>query len=257
MIKPKHLSYDLQKIKNHNISDYIYHDIFEIIGSTQTYIKENLDILSNKSVILTKKQTNGRGRYDRKFISNLDCGIYCSFLLKNDITHLQVTHLPLKIACALHDTLENVFGVDTLIKWPNDLYLNNKKIAGILIETSYHSSGQLEGIIIGFGLNVYKQDFPIDLKNSVSSLEEEYLSTYDRNNFIAYFFNHLDSYLNHPSIIELYKRYMFPIGTEVLLSIHQEKERVSILDVNDLGQLIIQTKDKQIKTLTSEEIILK
>lgn len=252
MINETNIELNLEILRSNNTSFYTFQPIFETIDSTNTYIKNNLNSLENKSVILAKYQTKGRGRYDRNFVSNNDKGIYCSFLLKEN---LHFSLLNLKIACALHHSIKETFNINTYIKWPNDLMINNKKCAGILIETQFNQTN-LEAIIIGFGLNIFKQKFDTELERTAISLEEYKNQTYNRNKLLNTFFNKLDYFLSQNDTIGYFRNHMIPKETFVNLTINNAKEIVKIIDLNSEGQLIVETKNNEILTLFNEEITL-
>ncbi len=255
MISKNKINYDIEFLIRNNRSSYQFTPIFESIDSTNTYIKTNIDNLSNKTVIISKHQTNGRGRYERNFISNDDKGIYCSFLIKEEINENLLKHLNIKIACALHNAIKQTFSIDSQIKWPNDLIIDHKKCAGILIETQL-SNNHYNSIIIGFGLNIFKQEFDSNLRLIATTLEDHKYQTYNRNRFISYFFNQLDYFLSNKDIIPYFKKHMIPIDSYVYMTVNNSKERVKIRDLNENGQLIIETNNNEVLTLFNEEISL-
>lgn len=243
-----------QKLKD----SYLLEPIFDSIMSTNTYIKENYAQLNHGSIIISKHQKSGRGRFNRTFESNDDVGIYCSFLLKDNLNKNILDYINLKIACALHHSIKQCFKIETQIKWPNDLIINQKKCAGILIESQINSvTNQYNCLIIGWGLNVYNQDFSESLRDSATTLEENSDNILDRNELIVHFFNNLSHFLYKVDIVEYYKQFMIPIGTWVQLSINRSKELVKIIDINSQGQLIVEKKDKTLLTLYNEEILMK
>lgn len=255
MISKNKINYDIEFLIKNNKSSYQFTSIFESINSTNTYIKSNIDNLSNKTVIISKHQTDGRGRYERNFVSNDDKGIYCSFLIKEEINENLLKHLNIKIACALHNAIKETFNIDTQIKWPNDLIIDHKKCAGILIETQL-SNNHYNSIIIGFGLNIYKQEFDPNLSLIATTLEDHKYQTYNRNIFISHFFNQLDYFLSNKEIIPYFKKHMIPIDSYVYMTVNNSKERVKIRDLNENGQLIIETSNNEVLTLFNEEISL-
>ena len=255
MISKNKINYDLERLIKNNTSKYQFTPIFETIDSTNTYIKNNFNTLLDKTIILSKHQTNGRGRFDRNFLSNNEKGIYCSFLIKKNINENLLKFLNLKLACALHDAIKSSFNIDTQIKWPNDIIINQKKVAGILIEAQIESNNY-KALIIGFGLNIYHQEFDQTIKNIATSLEDHFTNDYDRNLLLTHFFNQLDFFLYHPNILTIFKKYMLPIGTKVNMTINMNKEIVEIIDINTEGQLIVQTMNNKKITLFNEEIYI-
>ncbi len=125
----------------------IYH--FDTIDSTNTYAKRNLDILHHGDVIIADHQTQGRGRKDHVWVSAPKDNMLASIVIKEPWENIQrlaqVTALSVVYVCReLH--------IDAKIKFPNDIYAEDKKLSGILIETIFDPD--LKGIIIGTGINV-------------------------------------------------------------------------------------------------------
>ncbi|MDP3445904.1 MAG: biotin--[acetyl-CoA-carboxylase] ligase, partial [Ignavibacteria bacterium] len=176
---------------------------------------------------------------------------------KNNIDINILEHINLKIACALHNSIKQCFNIETQIKWPNDLIINQKKCAGILIESQINTvTNQYDCLVIGWGLNVYNQNFSEELKDIATTLQDNSNNILNRNKLLIHFFNNLNSFLYKIDIIEYYKQFMIPIGTWVKLSINNSKQFVKIVDINSHGQLIVETKDESILCLFNEEILI-
>lgn len=142
---------------------------FEILDSTNTYAKKNIEQLEDRTVISTDVQTGGYGRFDRVWVDLGAENIYMSFVLKPSETLCQ-THANLTqyLSVCLCEVIENMFTTNSpqpshcsgegvsanpLIKWPNDVLLNGKKVCGILAE-SVIKGGKLKGIVLGIGVNL-------------------------------------------------------------------------------------------------------
>lgn len=139
--------------------------------STNNYAKSTKDFPNDKlTVIRAGRQTGGRGRGGKSFFSNHAGGLWVSIVTPvNDIsTHFKHNRA---ISLAILESLKNITGKDTqvLIKWPNDIYVNDKKITGILLENIHDNPNML---IIGFGINVNTgiDDFPEGLRDSATSV---------------------------------------------------------------------------------------
>ena len=105
------------------------------------------------TVVCAENQTKGRGRLGRNWVSPKGKGIYLSLILRPLLTPTEVAQLTLLSAVAVSEAVKKICGVTTSIKWPNDLLINNKKVAGILME----SSSQMDNVrfvVLGIGLNV-------------------------------------------------------------------------------------------------------
>ena len=106
---------------------------FETIDSTNTYGLKHFDELEDKTVITSLEQTNGRGRFDRVWVSGSFENIYMSFILKpSKLTH--IANLT-QYLCTTAAKVIETYGVSTQIKYPNDVLVDGKKICGILCES--------------------------------------------------------------------------------------------------------------------------
>ena len=125
----------------------------EEIDSTNKYAKEHIQNLSDKTVVYTFNQTNGRGRLERKWSYLGKDNIYASIVLKPSEDMREVySNLTQYLCVILAQTFEE-YGVKPKIKWPNDIQINSKKISGILAE-GVIEKGKLEGLVLGFGINL-------------------------------------------------------------------------------------------------------
>ena len=126
---------------------------FEEVDSTNKYAKENLDKLKDKTLIYTNFQSAGRGRFQRKWISNFGDNIYASMILKpsNELKE-NYSNLTQYLSLILVEVFEE-YNIYPKIKWPNDVRISGKKISGILAE-SVIEKNELKGLILGFGVNL-------------------------------------------------------------------------------------------------------
>ncbi|HOJ50331.1 MAG TPA: biotin--[acetyl-CoA-carboxylase] ligase [Spirochaetota bacterium] len=131
------------------------------VDSTNDYLKrivEKYTYISDLLSVVAYEQKSGRGRFDRKWISSID-SLTFSILLSSLENMYQVS---LVTANSLVITLKNYGLNNVYIKWPNDVYLNDKKVSGILLE----NIGKY--VIVGIGINVNQLSFPDEIKNSIS-----------------------------------------------------------------------------------------
>ncbi|MCA5005985.1 biotin--[acetyl-CoA-carboxylase] ligase [Sphingobacterium bovistauri] len=147
--------------------------VFEELPSTNDYLKELLSKvkpLDPHTVIMTKNQTAGKGQRGNQWKSAANQNLTASFLIspeKLDISNQ--FSLTLIASLAVYDTLKTFVKQDVAIKWPNDILINNKKIAGILIENKI-SGSYIKHSIVGIGINVYQYDFPAEIDQKTTSL---------------------------------------------------------------------------------------
>ncbi|MFA6989412.1 MAG: biotin--[acetyl-CoA-carboxylase] ligase [Candidatus Gastranaerophilaceae bacterium] len=131
---------------------------FKELESTNTYGMKNLSTLNDMDIIIASKQTGGRGQFDRKWVSNKNNNVYMSIVLKPfrhaelDSASFPLTNFSQYMSVVICRVLAD-YGINAKIKWPNDVLVNGKKIAGILCESSIQGK-KLKGIVIGIGINL-------------------------------------------------------------------------------------------------------
>ena len=166
---------------------------FSEIDSTMNYCKKlALSGEPEGTIVSTEYQNIGRGRFDRKWISPYGVNIQISILLKPKIEHLP--YLNMAASLAICETTEMLTNADAFIKWPNDVQVNNKKLAGILIESSL-SGRNVEYSILGIGFNVnIDVETYTDIKDIATSLKNITKSTLDKNTVSEILYKRLDHY---------------------------------------------------------------
>lgn len=125
---------------------------FESIDSTndQAVFQIEFKNLNSDKIIIARQQTNGHGSNGHRFISDSNVGLYFTYVhFYNKITEL--SFITQKAAVSVYDVFYNIFNIDLSIKWVNDLYLNNKKIAGILCKNLI----KYNAVIVGIGINLF------------------------------------------------------------------------------------------------------
>lgn len=135
------------------------------------------------TVVIVEKQTDGYGRIKKTWSSNPG-GLWFSILLKPPLTPQESTKLALILSIAIKQTLHS-YNVISKIKWPNDILVNNKKIAGVITEMSAEQN-TLNWIVVGIGININNK-LPKELKNAAVSLKETINECVDRTEFIFKF----------------------------------------------------------------------
>ncbi len=151
------------KLKTSVIGQHAYY--FDTIDSTQNQaLKMADDPANNGTVIIAAKQTGGKGRSGRKWISPKG-GIWLSIILQPKFDISITTLFPIASALALSNALEKTFKIFPELKWPNDLTIKGKKIAGMLVDVSLESN-RIENLVLGVGIN-----FDIDVKQIEKTLK--------------------------------------------------------------------------------------
>ena len=143
-------------LKTKLIGKRVYY--FEEIDSTQNFAQNiAADKKENGTIIIAEKQTSGRGRLDRKWTSPKG-GIWFSLIIHPKFDVSSSTLIPILSAVALSKSIKSVLGIETEVKWPNDITMNGKKVAGVLVDASFQTNS-IDYLILGIGIN-----FDIDSK---------------------------------------------------------------------------------------------
>lgn len=232
----------------------------EEVGSTNAYVKQHMSELSDSTVVYTSHQTDGRGRLSRKWIDTGENNIYMTFCLKPSCEFQEIySNLTQYLSVVLCKTLEK-YGVDSKIKWPNDVLVDGKKIAGILSETSMQGSS-FKGIALGIGVNLNTSQTLLDsIDKPATSLavilnkeidREEFLKTLTDEFFLNYnkFLNTgfamiRDFYLNHASFL----------NTDISVNVLGKIESGCAVDITQDGALVLE-KDNIKNTLLIGDIL--
>ena len=224
----------------------------EEIDSTNKYAKENISQIEDFTVVYTSQQTSGRGRMERKWNFTGNENIYASIVLKPSSEMKEIySNLTQYLCLILAETFEE-YNVTPKIKWPNDIQINGKKISGILAEAVV-SYGKLEGLVIGFGINLNcdekvlkKIDQPatslnletgkkIDSKDFLKKVLDKFCLRYDK--FIE------DGFL---LIKEDYKSRAGFLNKEVTVKVFDKEICGTAKDITENGALkIIDKKDRE------------
>ncbi|MEO8041293.1 MAG: biotin--[acetyl-CoA-carboxylase] ligase [Acidobacteriota bacterium] len=166
---------------------------FDILDSTNTEGLKLARLGAREGVcVVTRQQTAGRGRYGRMWVSERDAGLYFSVVLRPKIKPNDLPLITLMAGVAVYETLAE-FGINPDIKWVNDVIVNEKKIAGILAETTETEKGL--AVVVGIGINLKSSSFPPDLVATATSIVDTAPTIVSRDDLIETLTHHLgDSY---------------------------------------------------------------
>lgn len=234
---------------------------FETIDSTNTYAKQNLAELEDKTVISADFQTAGRGRFTRSWVNLGSENIYATFVLKPSETMSPVfANLTQYLSVVICRQMEEL-GLNPRIKWPNDIQIKGKKAVGILCE-SVIKGGKLKGLALGVGINLNAQlnelekiDRPATALNLILGYtieKEEFLEKLVKN-----FFEDYETFLEtgFSSIREEYKKRANFLNQNLTLAIFDKTLRGFCKDVDDFGNIVIETESGEIKSINMGEIV--
>jgi BirA family biotin operon repressor/biotin-[acetyl-CoA-carboxylase] ligase len=211
---------------------------FDLIDSTNDYIKKHLESLSHGTIVTASKQSKGRGRLNNTWQSPLG-NLYFSFVLKQNTKQEDLFSLQITVSLALIKLLE-IYNVTSKIKYPNDILVNNKKIAGILIETSGYTN--IESIIIGIGLNLNQIDF-YDLNVKATSVKKENGISYEALDFLNQFIVIYNSLKYNQS---LYFEYILKSNTIGKTVTYNDKKYI-VKNILENGNLLLSNNDEDIE----------
>lgn len=258
MTTPIQNKLDLTFLKTQISPFYSNINVVSSTKSTNDDLKKNAGKLEDASVLLSEKQTAVKGRNGRTFLSQDQKGIYCSILFKPSFDPNLYLKLSILSGIILCETIRQHTGLIPILKWPNDILIKGRKVAGILCESSFQS-GKQSSFIIGFGLNVYLQDFPLDLVDIATTLEDNCSRPLDRNILVIEFLNRLATYyprLKQLSLEKMAAPYELRTGTPITVHGPQTTYSALIEGIEDDGQLLIKVDDHT-ESLISYEITIR
>ncbi len=243
------------------------------IDSTNEEIKRRVrDGKKKDLVIISDMQTGGKGRRGRDFFSPAGTGIYMSILFcPDDKNASDLILITTAAAVAVAHAIGEVCGKDTKIKWVNDVYLNDRKICGILTESvNDPETGRIKYVICGIGINVKKpKEIPDDIKDIIGYIYDDTNDTNaSRNEIAAAVINQLQLYydrLPDRSFLKEYKERSMVIGKSILFGSPgkiagvpgDDWEKAKAVDIDDEGGLVVECIDGSVRTLHTGEITLR
>lgn len=232
------------KIEQFLNTDYLCKSIivFDEIDSTNTYLKNDIE-LPIGTLAVANYQTSGRGRLGKSFYSPKDRGAYFSLLISPDILP-DFTSITPVAAVAVCNAIDNLYGITTQIKWVNDIVFEDKKLCGILTESS---KGR---IVLGIGINL-EGVFEGELADNAISLSSITRKSVDKNLLIASVINQLEARFSKDNLWE-YKKRLSLLNKEV--KIVGKDDIYKAIDVDDNFRLVVSDNNHNIIKLNSGEV---
>jgi len=248
----------LQGLKARVFTGPVHH--FETLNSTNDLAK---DLAARGApegtVVVAEAQTGGRGRLGREWNSPPGVGLYVSLILRPPLPPMELPQITLTTAVAVVRAVHRVASLAPGIKWPNDLLLNGKKLAGILTEMETESD-RIRYVVVGLGVNVNNPDFPPELAATATSLTLAVGGAFSRVQLLQAWLEEFEAlygwFLNQrfPEILEEWKRHTVTLGRAV--TVRQGTRQISgkALDVAPDGALLLRTDNGELVRVTSGEI---
>lgn len=237
--------------------------VFEEVTSTNTLLKElGRQGAPAGTVLVADRQTGGRGRLGRTFLSPGGVGVYLSALIRPDCAPGSLMHLTCAVAVAMCDAVEAAFGFRPSIKWTNDLVVGKRKLGGILTELGLDpKTGRVDHAVLGIGINCgqTETDFDQSIRSIATSVRMVTGRDADRNLLIAEMVKALHNMdrelLSSPgNLLERYRRDCMTLGQYVSIVRGDEIRHGLALDIDAEGGLVVRFDSGETGTITSGEV---
>lgn len=223
--------------------------------STQLDAKNNMEFDKQSHLYLAPSQEKAKGRFGRQFFASKQGGIYMSLHLKPNVPFEEIKPYTLMVASSIVKAISRLTGIETDIKWVNDIYYNGKKIAGILTEAiSSVETGLITDVIIGVGINFYITDFPKAISQKAGSLFSSQ-PTITRNELITEIWK-LFLTIPEKDLVKVYKEKSLVLNKQVTFSENDIEFSGLAIDITNQGHLLVKLDNGQEKLLRSGEISL-
>jgi BirA family transcriptional regulator, biotin operon repressor / biotin---[acetyl-CoA-carboxylase] ligase len=238
--------------------------VFEQTTSTNDVIERLArDGVKEGVVVFAESQTKGRGRLGRKWISPARKGLWFSILLRPDLRPQETTQLTVASATALRRAIQSETGLKPEIKWPNDILIGGKKVAGILTELSAELD-KVRYVILGIGIDVNLDagEFPVELRKVATSLKIETGETISRADLATAILRELDEDYSRvcgycfADVADEWEENCATIGRGVTIQIGGRKIRGCAESLDDDGALLLRTEHGHLERITGGDVTL-
>ncbi|GBD89874.1 bifunctional ligase/repressor BirA [bacterium BMS3Abin04] len=219
----------------------------EEISSTNSYLMSSDQKLQNGTLFLAEYQTNGKGRLDRIWTSQKNSNLTFSILLKDVNKLSEINLINLATSLAIAQSIENLFQLNIEVKWPNDILIKRKKVAGILSESSIIGK-RIDKIVVGIGINVNQTLFTGKYLIQPTSLRIEKKRIINREKLLSELLNILEEALqlakdDPAKLLNDWRARCKMIG-EIVKIESENVSKVGIFeDIDKNGSLILKVKD--------------
>lgn len=251
------------EIKSLMHTDWVAKEVlyFDTIDSTNTKAQELAEKgYPSGTLVVADKQESGKGRRGRSWVSPSGTGIFMTLMIKPDINPNNASMLTLVAALAVAKAITSVTGEEALIKWPNDIVVNGKKVCGILTEMNAQFD-YINHIVVGIGINVHNESFPEEISQMASSLMiEAGGKRFHRAQIIAetmsYFEQYYDTFLQTQDLSALVREYdelLVNMNKAVRVLDPKEPFDGKAMGITPKGELIVDTWESR-KLVSSGEV---
>ena len=251
------------EIKSLMHTDWVAKEVlyFDTIDSTNTKAQELAEKgYPSGTLVVADKQESGKGRRGRSWVSPSGTGIFMTLMIKPDINPNNASMLTLVAALAVAKAITSVTGEEAMIKWPNDIVVNGKKVCGILTEMNAQFD-YINHIVVGIGINVHNESFPEEISQMASSLMiEAGGKRFHRAQIIAetmsYFEQYYDTFLKTQDLSALVREYdKLLVNRNKSVRVLDPKEPFDgkAMGITSKGELIVDTWESR-KLVSSGEV---
>ncbi len=251
------------EIKSLMHTDWVAKEVlyFDTIDSTNTKAQELAEKgYPSGTLVVADKQDSGKGRRGRSWVSPSGTGIFMTLMIKPDINPNNASMLTLVAALAVAKAITSVTGEEAMIKWPNDIVVNSKKVCGILTEMNAQFD-YINNIVVGIGINVHNESFPEEISQMASSLMiEAGGKRFHRAQIIAetmsYFEQYYDTFLKTQDLSALVREYdELLVNRNKSVRVRDPKEPFDgkAMGITPKGELIVDTWESR-KLVSSGEV---
>ncbi len=241
----------IEKLKTHCVECAV--KVYDEIDSTNLEAKRMAKELQDEAVLLlAESQTAGKGRQGRSFYSPKSTGLYMSYMYTPKTDFSDSVTVTAAASVAVARAIEKLTDLKPSIKWVNDIYINGKKVSGILTEAV---TGQKVKIIVGIGVNITTEHFPVEVSSVATSLK----TAIDRNELAVEIIKHLQELIEElprRTFIDDYRKKSCVLGNEVVFIKNGDQSHGKAIDIDRDGGLIVETENGNV-TLNTGEITLR
>lgn len=202
------------------------------------------------AVVIAARQTAGRGRRGRGWLSAPGVGLWFSMVLRPDMPMEKYPLLPFALALAGADACHGVSGGDVQIKWPNDLVLHGRKVAGLLVEL------EGEAAVMGIGINVRQRlaDFPPELRARAGSLDMLTGQCTDMDRLATALIQAIQCRVDAPDFMGEYAARCVTIGSAVRVHAQDEAFEGVAEGLDEIGALLVRTADGGLRRVLAGDV---
>jgi BirA family transcriptional regulator, biotin operon repressor / biotin---[acetyl-CoA-carboxylase] ligase len=238
--------------------------LFDTIDSTNKAAKKMADKGAKEgTLVIAEEQTKGKGRMSRSWHSPSHSNILMSLIFRPELPPAKIFYLTMISSIALVSAIKKTTGLETMIKWPNDIYYNNKKLAGILTELRA-DQGKISHAVVGIGLNVnFDPAENDDIKKTATSLYKESEQKLSRNELLIIILQEIEreysllKQFRFEKIRRKWNKHSLILGKPVIIFSDNYKEEGTALSIADDGALILVKDNGEKKRIICGDVSLR